>query len=38
MAEKDLAIALLDLSLGTVPRALVLAGIDREALVEALSG
>ena len=37
MAEKDLAIALLDLQLGTVPRALELAGIDRTALVAALS-
>ena len=37
MAEKDLAIALLDLQLGTVPRALELAGIDRQALVAALS-
>ncbi len=37
MAEKDLAIALLDLKLGTVPRALELAGIDRKALVTALS-
>jgi hypothetical protein len=36
-AEKDLAIALLDLQLGTVPRALELAGIDRHALVAALS-
>jgi ATP-dependent Clp protease ATP-binding subunit ClpA len=36
-AENDLAIALVDLQLGTVPRALVLAGIDREALVAALS-
>jgi ATP-dependent Clp protease ATP-binding subunit ClpA len=37
MAEKDLAIALLDLQLGTVPRALELAGVDRQALVAALS-
>jgi hypothetical protein len=37
MAEKDLAIALLDLQLGTVPRALELAGIDRAALAAALS-
>jgi ATP-dependent Clp protease ATP-binding subunit ClpA len=37
MAEKDLAIALLDLQLGTVPRALELAGVDRRALVAALS-
>lgn len=37
LAEKDLAIALLDLQLGTVPRALELAGIDRQALVAALS-
>ena len=37
MAEKDLAIALLDLHLGTVPRALELAGIDRTALIADLS-
>jgi hypothetical protein len=37
MAEKDLAIALLDLQLGTVPRALELAGIDRKALITTLS-
>jgi ATP-dependent Clp protease ATP-binding subunit ClpA len=37
MAEKDLAIALLDLQLGTVPRALELAGVDRSALAAALS-
>ena len=38
LAEKDLAIALLDLQLGTVPRALALAGVDRQALITALSG